>query len=257
MDKIKNTRQKGRPLLLTEDVENAITQVYEKHPDWSAQRILNRISYFWFNHLKQKHPDWTDQQIKAQIKLPGVNSVQKYIHRFLKPNRGKLSPLDQAWHIGLMDKYKIIPEAIPFIMAIQDYVDKSPDDFPTNDRTVSIRQARWISKLHRCTPQNLDKIKDKKRRLFELLKYLWQWSVVYADYERMREKAGDNNPDTRVLDAALRAGNLPITANAADEEYPSFIAFWKDIKPEEITITRTKGKVKQEITEHWETTENE
>ena len=179
---------KGRPALLTPDLKNHIAALIANNKKkWTAASLRDEIQLFLYNKVvakaKAKGLDWQEKHIRGEVamRLPGESAIQKYKQE--AELRNSPSPLDQPWHLGTLGKYPLPPEAIPYIIAIQE-----ANKAFTSTRVISIRQAIWISRLHPLV-----------KELDLLSRIAWQ----YAFYERVSEIAGTGDFITSEYDKLL------------------------------------------------------
>lgn len=210
MDKI-NAKVRGRPTLLTNDLKRYIDSYKQAHPHWSARNILDDIYRKFFIAYRENFPKWTDDKIEAYLKskLPGVNSVQRYIREIT----GHQSPLEQPWHLGLISirKYQVSADSVPDILSVQEWCEKEHPDvvFFRKGEPLTIRQALWIARLHGITKIMRAGIAKRKLKNFDVWYWLWEWSRAYAQCERL-------SLTTAKLDKAIWSGGaMPITARNA------------------------------------------
>ncbi len=141
----------------------------KKDRETLAQELLAQI--------RNKYPHEIPPVIETIIKL-----ISKYRHH------GR-APLDRPWNLGELDNlsqfnmYTIDADAIDHILKVQTYAANEPSHLQ-----VSIRQAKWVSRLFRITNKNI--------------KFLWFASYMYTNYELICEIASVPF-DTRRLDANL------------------------------------------------------
>lgn len=235
VEKIKKDNR-GRPRLLSDELKRAISRTKENNPDWSARRILEDIQKQLAKKLGKQHPDWDGEQIQNRVrllKLPSVNSVQRYIREISPPKKQQQrhSYLDsKKWHWGLMAernpapkggfKYpecQLPPEVIPDILAVQEWANEEHPEaiMFSKSEGVTIRQALWIARLSGIT--NILR-NSKLPSRFDINHWLWAWSKAYAQYEKLCELS--KTPfDTSKLDNAIWSNNYawPVTGeNAID-----------------------------------------
>lgn len=146
----------------------------EKNREELAEELLEKI--------KSKYPKEIPPVTDTIVKL-----ISKYRNR-------RRASLDRPWNLGELDNlaqlntFSIDAEAIDYILEVQNY---SASGGPPLQ--VSIRQAKWISRLYRIIKKNI--------------KLLWFVSFLYTNYEVICEMA-DIPFNTRKLDAALRDPKL-------------------------------------------------
>jgi hypothetical protein len=212
VEKIKSAKR-GRPELLTDDIKRALMSYRQKYPDWSAQRIIDKIYRDYFALWKAKSPQLNDDEINAKIRLPGKDSVLGYF-RENKPNEEKQSCLDLPWHLGVMAKkpqYNILAEAIPYILMVQNWAENNPNIFNSKHEPLSIRQALWVSRLYGITSPDALKKNNDIKMVRSIGQYLYQWSEAYATREKLCELS--NTPfDTTKLDRLIITRGIPVTS---------------------------------------------
>ncbi len=206
-EKIK--RERGRPKKLTERFKRFIASSKKAHPDWSAEIIREKLFRALYDSLRENHPDWSATQIShnATVPLPGLSRIQKYLAD-INPFLAKPSELDQPWHFGLMSKpkYSITPDAVPFIMMVQGWLEKMPrwqHDSPLPQKPLTIRQALWISRIYRIGDESA------LAGRIALPDFLFLYAEAYAYIEAISTLTGTLF-DTTVLDKAMREHKIPI-----------------------------------------------
>lgn len=151
---------------------------------------------------------------KQRSPLPGKAAFAKEVTRIKKLISDQPpSDLDTPWHLGLMinPKYAIPPEVVPDILALQDWALKqsqAPDVADLFRDPLSIREALWVARLHGMTRLYRNTNADPKNKKFDINLWLWQWSKIYAEYEKLCCLA--KTPfDTTALDRGLWSGAMP------------------------------------------------
>lgn len=207
MEKIKT---RGRPKLLDDDLKRVIDTLKEKHPTWSARKILDNIHEILFSRWQNNNPRLSVEDIEKQVnsRLPGVNSIQKYLREQKSPcGKGKYSP-DAPWQFGYLTKKDISAEAVSSIVRVLNWQRKQPKWDPVS--YLTIREATWISRLHQ--------IKFFKNSPEEL----WKIATAYSILER----ASNGHLDTTELDGCLLAKNF--------QEYQRMRLEWSKNHSEEV-----------------------
>lgn len=161
-----------------------------------------------------------------------LRAYQSIIRKELPKIRTLKSSLPETpWSLGtLVNTNDITPEAIPHILAIQDWASKQKERFTEKPYPpINVCQGKWLSRLLpmflKMRQEELDNIlKDKKKRKKEdkviagekvINSYwylLWTWSKIYAISERLYELSGKKEKgeafDSRFLDEALYRGDI-------------------------------------------------
>lgn len=79
------------------------------------------------------------EEIKAKFPQEIAPVVDTIIKKISEARNHAVEPLDEAWHLGMSEKYPLSAEAIPYILKV-----KEADPH----YKVTIRQAIWINRLH-------------------------------------------------------------------------------------------------------------
>ncbi len=211
---------KGRPEKLTDDLKRLIT-TYQKGRKKKAKapEIQDKLRLELEKQIceEKRGLGWSEGLIREEVesRLPGISRIQKYLVE-LTPKLNKPSDLDNPWYLGLMLKpeYNISPEAVSYILMVQDWAEKNPTDlWKQPHEPLTIRQALWVSRLYgiispnpKATKKNLPKM------LYSIAHYLYQWAESYATRERICELSGTPF-NTKSLDKSLREGGEPITVD--------------------------------------------
>ncbi|MFC2047189.1 hypothetical protein ACFLTK_02800, partial [Chloroflexota bacterium] len=128
--------------VLTDEVKRLIAHIYRQDKKQRAKEVLDKV------HEELKRNDWPKLSvIQRELKKVKANETLTQIN------------YDSPWHLGLMDKYSVTSDAVPFILLVQDWLDKYPDLFgsPPPQQPLTIRQALWVSRLYRMVDK--DKLK--------------------------------------------------------------------------------------------------
>lgn len=169
-------------------IQGSVLLVKSLNPNWSALQVRN--------YLLRNKP--TEKSI-----IPKLRTIQNILQEG-KPNLDAVSQsgLDMPWHLGTLEKHPLSPEAVPYILLVQNFAEKYPDPhFKKPQAPVTIRQAKWISRLCAIVG-DIHKLKDKKR--MSAAAYLYDWSKTYATHEIICKLSDPNAPvDTSELDKAL------------------------------------------------------
>ena len=142
------------------------------------------------------NPKYTAGELKRivekELKRRGYNyrfTERTYLNikNRLLPNLGE-KPMDRPWTIGCCIKYDISPDVIV----------PHQQQLLTLNRFLTIRRARWYSKLHPVIFPLLEKAYPQQPSQNQLR--LHQISSFYTRMEQIAEISGEDYPDTRVLD---------------------------------------------------------
>jgi hypothetical protein len=161
----------ARGNVLTPGIKKLIVKVYLEHPEWHTRKIREEVinQYHQVSRIYDD-PNW-----------PGLSVIQKELAKIRK-KKSELPPeeseLDNPWDVGSLLKYNIPPQAIPTLLQIR----KTQDDF--SEWPLTIRQARWIGRLHSLTGD---------------INRLMTWSRIYDFIESFNELT-DNKLGTLRLD---------------------------------------------------------
>lgn len=168
-----NLKRKSRAKVMSEDIRRLITlraTSTQTRREELAQEILSEI--------EERYP----KQIP-----PSEETIIKMISN--SRNR-EPSPLDRPWHLGALNDLQslgisdISAEAVKRIQEIQLFI--SSNNLPP----LTIRQAKWISKLHRLIPNNR----------------IYNYSILYSSYELVCLVS--NTPfDTKEIDPLINDWN--------------------------------------------------
>ena len=210
---------KGRPEKLTSDLKARIAAIQKQRVDkgkpfLKAPAMRRELLRRYHDNLKKQglaNGDITRELNRADKKLfPGVDCIRGYLHD-LNPELKEPKEIDKIWHLGLLgkgslekgslEKYDMSPEAITYILRVQNWVSKQKGIHP-----VTIREAKWISRLY-------DVIENNKNRWHKPLEHaLWKVAVVYAAYEMIYEISNTGTEvDTRDIDKHLLKGEREFT----------------------------------------------
>lgn len=164
-----------------------------------AKRMLPQIKELVIsaaieNPLKRR--DALADELILQIERNFPNEIPPKFETLIKliseSRNHEPNPLDRKWHSGFTQK-EILPEAIPYIFAVQDFMEK------TNKGPLSCRQALWVSHFKDFYKQSLS-----EQDTFDL----YRITHIYSRRELVSELSGQPVFDTTELDTALRQGRL-------------------------------------------------
>ncbi|MDD5702923.1 MAG: hypothetical protein PHU23_12840 [Dehalococcoidales bacterium] len=128
--------------------------------------------------------------------LPAIETLEKLISKARNYD-------NKAWHLGLLRQYcrDISPDAIPYILAVQSWLDKQNwtinlQKLSGEGRHLSVKEAQWIARLFR-TIKSLDD---------DEIGHLYRISHWYAIHEIMHDISNKDEDefDTSEIDRALR-----------------------------------------------------
>jgi len=187
MEKIK--RPRGRPPKFTDAVRDAIFKLKEDYEDWSGVQIYNNLVGKLKSKLRTDNPHWSEGEINDEVKelFPSLGLVQGYVTKLSKAKES-LPELDNTWSLGSCLEYDI---ALDVVMPLQRQL------LPCG-RFLTIRRARWYSKLYPALSPLLDKyypgqVSQNQLRLMQIASF-------YTRAEQIAEINGKAYPDTRTLD---------------------------------------------------------
>lgn len=153
-----------------------VQEIFAAHPDWNAKRIYDR---------------YVSMLGDANMAVT-LNAVQKHVEGFKRLYEEKQRKVDIPWHLGTLKDYPLQVDAIPYIFAVQDYVERK------GFLPISIRVARWISHISVLFKMPLN---DEVTTIYQISSY-------YAEHETISALSGKEVFDTSELDTALRHGEL-------------------------------------------------
>jgi len=184
--------------ILTDDVKRLIAKIYRQDKTQPAKVVLNKV------HEELGQTEWPKLSvIQRELKKNKDNDVT------LQSDAGVENP-ESSWHLGLMAKYNMLPEAVLYILTVQDWLEKYPDwlNNPPPQEPLSIREALWVGRLY-CV---IDESRFKKPKyLPSIARFLYLWAKAYASREHICELSGTPF-DTSNLDKGFRKLGLPFTA---------------------------------------------
>jgi len=188
--------------VLTEKVRGLITRIYLQDKTQRAKEVLDKV------HAELGRNDW-----------PKLSVIQREIKRTNDNDTAEFREKDELWHLGLMDKYNVSPEALPYIGMLQNWAETHLDSFGQSHKPLTIRQALWVARLYATIDTSW--LKNKKKML-QAASFLWRWSEAYAQREIVCKLMGKPFVDTSELDRAFREGAQPITVGK------TILAFYPD-----------------------------
>jgi hypothetical protein len=211
---------------------------------------------------------------KYQFTVRTYSNIKKNILPNIDPNEA----IDQEWTIGDCEENHIPDSMIPRLMQNAKVIyrarkwgepydhlsDKEydaymaahnvdyPEEFMGIPISLTVRQARWMSRLNSLVDKLIEKYKNDKidpeltgRGKYTLLWLLYDVAETYADSEKINEALGNKHFNTDELDEIL-----------FKKDYPTYNNFfwamheisWKQILAEDIRANRGyKEKIKEYI----------
>ena len=161
---------------LTDDVKTLIAEFHLRHPKWKAPMIQIRVSELLHHKNPQLPKGW-----------PGLSAVRKVLTE-VKKIASEPSPEDKPWSTAMLDSYPIPPQALPVVLKVwKSRIEK--------DSNLTIREAKWVSRLSNAIPDiipDIEKLTETARR--------------YALVEQLYDMTG-RHLNSRGLDKRLM--NLP------------------------------------------------
>jgi hypothetical protein len=136
----------ARPRLLTKSQKVFILQLKlkarEENLQLAASDVIKKLTEHLIAEERKIYKDEPYEDLKKRVEDEQISpsAIQKFLSEV--NFKIKKNEFDQPWHLALMlnPKYAIHPEAIPFVIKVQQMKDL-PDE-------VTIRQAQWIANLY-------------------------------------------------------------------------------------------------------------
>lgn len=155
----------------------------------TKENLVNEIILFKKGDNRLTARDIRDELLGLH---PGSKSIPKEraIYKILERNKDKILPsdLDNPWSLGSCLKYDISVDAVlPIQRQLLPY-----------GRFLTIRRARWYSKLHAVLSPLLEKAYPQQPSQNQIR--LHQIASFYTRTEQIAEINGEAYPDTRALD---------------------------------------------------------
>lgn len=207
----------GRPEILTIDVREFIFRIKSINPAMKAKDVIAEVKEYLIDSYPTPNGNWTRNEIEKLVEdeMLSESAIIKYLTKIKKPE------LDRPWRLGLMaerdgnghikhPEYSIPSEATPYILLVQDWLEKHPDwlNNPPPQEPLTIRQALWVARLYGL----IDESRLKKSKLLpSIARFLFIWAEAYAMREAICELAGTSF-DTTTLDKGLYELGEPVTA---------------------------------------------
>jgi hypothetical protein len=185
---------KGLPVKQNKMIRAKIAGVLERNPDYTPKQVQREIR-LELKSLKEKNPD-----MYIPDNWPGIGAIRN----LMKDMRPKLElmneqGLDEPWSLGCLIEHDLPAEVIPLLLDIQKEI------YSDQLKTLTIREAFWISKLHNVIKPT---IANKKLRLEATTNLLHQWAILYATEHRISE-ISNATLDTSKLDRMLTTLPMP------------------------------------------------
>jgi hypothetical protein len=200
----------GRPSKI-EPLQVVITKMMARHPSWDDKDIKCKLEEYLLTKIREEHPEYNQTQIQAELakKLPGDLTIRDFRLATYKPNQEKVeaSGLDNPWHLGTLIDKPLPPEAIPELLALQEWNKKEHSEIMYfRNEAITIRQALWVARILGI----LTLLRSDKHRKTDLYRWLWEWSYTYAQYERVCTLSKEIF-NTSILDNAIWQGYYPVS----------------------------------------------
>jgi hypothetical protein len=161
---------------ITNEVKRLIAEVNDKHPDYLAKEVKEKVQELLQKMNMQAKPDW-----------PGLSAVQVELKKIRERKASRQSlGIDGVWSLGRLTESYFPPEAISKLLEIQETLG--------SHKLLTIREARWVGHLY---------------ALFSDTITLAVWSVAYAEREKNCEAAGIEN-DTSDIDSSIQRQYITI-----------------------------------------------
>jgi len=176
--------------LVTEAVEIMIGNVHRNHPKWKASEVRNEVRIL----LGEKNPGLPPS-------FPSLSTVQRVLAELRKRYReAPKDPLHEPWSMGTLDQYPLAPNTIPFVLKVWKLLEEKAYQLryfrPPFDLPLSIREAKWVSRLCHVIPDDIERLSLT--------------STIYAEGEELSERLGHPIFDTTELDYDLMKPNRPL-----------------------------------------------
>jgi len=215
---------------VTEQIKDTLIKLVEQEKDFEK---------------KKKNPaKWYREEVARVLKLTENNnpSLRSYeeILKFIRKKFQEKNPLDNPWSLGDCLKYDILVDVvIPIQQQLLPY-----------GRFLTIRRARWYSKLHAVLSPLLEKAYPQQPSQNQLR--LYQIASYYTRMEQIAEISGKAYLDTRALDNTFFYNQ--------DFSFKTSRRMWEGLYrqiPEKPKVTEKASALKAEQILNKEMTENE
>lgn len=164
----KSRKQEPRRAMITSTEERLIHEYStERYPNMGREELAEKMV---------AEIDWPTKEPAVEVLVRKISHYRQ-LHR----QRRVDSPLDQPWHMGTLEleKYPQTPEGLAAVIAAYRFAAQ-------HDATLTIRQAKWIGRLHAVPKRMWPELTDK-----ELLPLLIYWALNYASTEVWSEVSKD------------------------------------------------------------------
>jgi len=146
--------------------------------------------------------EYLKREVEKQLKKEGKNykfTARTYnnVKKRILPNITISNPLDEKWSIGACEKNNIPDDMIPMLM--------DEARLFLGKMNLSIRQARWMSRLRILVAELIIKYKDDKIRG----SMLFQIANLYAFEESISESLGNKYFNSGELDEIIFVKEYP------------------------------------------------
>jgi hypothetical protein len=153
------------------------------------------------------------EKMAAEIRWGGKPPEIEVLERKISHYRNlPVGPEEQPWSLGSLGQYSIPAAALPTIVDI--VIGSAPS-------TLSIREAKWIGRLHAV--QSLMSCEGHEGR--EKLSRLVEWARIYAANELLSEWAGEDSFDSRFLDSAMSIGAFHLSPAEIVDSLRPFVPY--------------------------------
>ena len=199
----------GRNDNLTSDVLEVIESVHSGDKRLNAKQVAYKVRAR-LGKAKSKEYTW-----------PADSTVRKWV-RVIDDTRSRE---DEPWSIGALRKDDWSMPVAAFQMVVE---------LVSGGWDISIREAKWIGRLHSLQWKMNDEVMDGSEKLTRLV----SWARLYALEERSSEIMGADSFDSRLLDSVLFLGAKRLSPEEAVSEYRRVYPFPMDDDSREEALAR-------------------
>jgi hypothetical protein len=203
---------RGRPRKLKDEIKVWIIDLIKKKEKKLTVSEIQEEMRLYLREMVEKENQWTAEQIRAEVeeRLLSKSSIQQFVKGYYRDLK-KPSAIDTPWHLGSLElSTKIDEQSLPIfssedisnILNVLNWLSKQKNMSP-----VTIRQAKWISRLHTVLAKN------QKNWHKPVERAIWKASLIYSAYELYSQLIGIQ-PDTTKMDSALLRGEPEFTLEA-------------------------------------------